>query len=96
MAGLSTLSPNGISGYLLQSPRNNHEWKSEMKKRTSSERVNKRILNDYQLERARARGKKRWSWWVMLHSINIHVDARLKVSGFNFFELLEQYLPLVA
>jgi len=42
-------------------PRNSHEWKSEMKKRTSSERVNKRILNDYQLERARARGKKRWS-----------------------------------
>lgn len=67
-----------------------------MKKRTASERVNKRLLNDYQLEQAKARGKKRWSWWVMIHSINIHLDARLKVSGFNFLKVLEKHLLLVA
>ncbi len=67
-----------------------------MKKRAASERVNKRLLNDYQLEEAKARGKKRWSWWVMIHSINVHLDARVKVSRFNFLEKLEQHLPLVA
>lgn len=77
-------------------PRGSKEWKTEMKKRSASERVNKRLLNDYQLEQAKARGKKRWSWWVMIHSINIHLDARLKVSGFDFLEKLEQHLPLVA
>lgn len=77
-------------------PRGSKEWKAEMKKRTTSERVNKRLLNDYHLEQAMARGKKRWSWWVMIHSINIHLDARLKVSGFNFLEILEQLLALAA
>ncbi|MEW6663341.1 MAG: hypothetical protein AB1447_13440 [Bacillota bacterium] len=68
----------------------------EMNKRTTSERVNKRILNDYRLEQAKAWGKKRWSWWVMIHSINIHLDAMLKVCGCNFLELLDQYLSLAA
>lgn len=77
-------------------PRGSKEWKTEMKKRSGSERVNKRLLNDYNLEQAKARGKKRWSWWVMIHSINIHLDARLKVSKFNFIEVLEQHLPLAA
>jgi len=77
-------------------PRNSLLWKVEMKKRSASERVNKRILNDYGLERARARGKKRWSWWLMIHSINIHLDARLKVSRFDFLDVLRQHLPLLA
>ena len=77
-------------------PRGSNEWKAEMKKRTASERVNKRLLNDYHLEQAMARGKKRWSWWVMIHFINIHLDARLKVSGLNFLDKLEQLLALAA
>jgi hypothetical protein len=77
-------------------PRGSKEWKAEMKKRTGAERVNKRLLNDYSLEQAKARGKKRWSWRVMIHSINIHLDAMLKVCGFNFLELLDQRLSLAA
>ena len=77
-------------------PRDSLQWKTEMRKRSASERVNKRILNDYGLERARARGKKRWSWWVMIHSINVHLDARLRVLGIDFLDLLRQRLPLVA
>ncbi len=64
-------------------------WKCEMKNRTSIERVNKRILVDYGLEKARARGKKRLSFWTTLHSINIHLDARLKASNFDLISILE-------
>jgi len=60
-----------------------------MKNRTTSERVNKRILVDYDLEKARVRGKKRWSWRLLVHSANIHLDARLKFSKFSFVNLLD-------
>jgi len=58
-------------------PRSSKQWQLEMNKRTCSERVNKRILNDYNMEKAHARGKKRWSWWTTVHSTNIHLDAQL-------------------
>lgn len=61
-------------------------------KRTTSERVNKRILNDYKLEQSRSRGKKRWCWWLAVHSINIHLDARIKHSKFNFISILEDLI----
>lgn len=44
--------------YFTVIPRGSDEWKLQMNKRTASERVNKRILNDYKLELAHARGKK--------------------------------------
>jgi hypothetical protein len=77
-------------------PRGSDEWKSEMNKRTASERVNKRILNDYGLELALARGKKRTFWWSLVHSINIILNARLKASGFSFLSLLEDTLAKAA
>ena len=70
--------------------RGSPQWKRVMKSRTSSERVNKRLLNDYALERYRARGKKRIFWWTMVHSVNILLDARLKAglpSVLSFLEL---------
>ena len=70
-------------------PRGSKQWKNDMNKRTSSERINKRILNDYNMEQAHARGKKRWSWWTTIHSINVHLDARLHILNFNFISILE-------
>lgn len=77
-------------------PRGSKQWKDEMNKRTSSERVNKRILNDYNMEEAHARGKKRWSWWTMVHSTNILLDARIKVSKFNFVSVLDELISKTA
>jgi len=77
-------------------PRGSEEWKEEMKTRTTSERVNKRILNDYELEQSHSRGKKRWCWWLTVHSINIHLDARIKHSKFNFISILEGLVPKAA
>lgn len=78
--------------YFTVIPRGSDEWKAQMNKRTASERVNKRILNDYHLELAHTRGKKRTFWWSLVHSINVLLDARLKVSGFSFVALLEEKL----
>jgi len=77
-------------------PRGSKEWKDEMNKRTSSERVNKRILNDYNMEESHARGKKRWSWWTTLSSISIHLDARIRISKFNFISILDDLIVKVA
>jgi hypothetical protein len=70
-------------------PRNTDMWKQIMKKRTSSERINKRILEDYNMEEAHCRGKKRWSWWTLIHSINIHLDAQISVLKTNIVDILE-------
>ena len=73
-------------------PRGTDEWKTQMKSRTTSERVNKRILNDYGLEHAHLRGKKRTFWWSLIHSLNVLLDARLKKSAFTFTSLLAEKL----
>lgn len=71
-------------------PRGTDEWKTRMNSRTASERVNKRILNDYGLELSHTRGKKRTFWWSLVHSLNVLLDARLKLSGFSFVSMLEE------
>ena len=73
-------------------PRGSKKWHEEMNKRTSSERVNKRTLNDYNMEEAHTRGKMLWSWWTAVHSINIHLDARIKVSKFNIITILDKLI----
>ena len=70
-------------------PRGTKDWKDHMKTRTTSERVNKRILNDYGLELAHLRGKKRTFWYSLVHSLNVLLDARLKMSAFSFTSLLK-------
>jgi hypothetical protein len=77
-------------------PRNTDLWERIMKKRTSSERVNKRLLEDYNMEEARCRGKKRWSWWTLIHTINIHLDAQLSVSKNNILDILKSAINKVS
>jgi hypothetical protein len=77
-------------------PRGSDEWKNFMKTRTTSERVNKRILNDYGLELFHTRGKKRTFWWSVIHSLNVLLDSRLKLSEFSFIDLLEDKILKVA
>ena len=54
-------------------------WKAVYKCRTSCERINNRILNDYRLHEMRIHGKKRYSFLTMLICANIHLDALNKV-----------------
>lgn len=69
-------------------PRGSKAWKEIYKTRTCSERVNNRILNNYNLHSARIHGKKRYSFFTMMASINIHLDARIKSFGFNILKLI--------
>ncbi|MCB2354700.1 hypothetical protein [Clostridium estertheticum] len=69
-------------------PRGSKQWKIIYKTRTCSERINNRILNDYRIHSLRIYAKKHYSFMTMIAGINIHLDARLKVSGFSILNLL--------
>ncbi|MGL5821074.1 MAG: hypothetical protein ACRCYE_05510 [Sarcina sp.] len=70
-------------------PRGSNQWKKIYKTRTCSERINNRILNDYKIHSLRIHGKMRYSFMTMIAGINIHLDARIKASGFTIFSLLK-------
>ena len=69
-------------------PRGSDQFKTIMRERTASERVNNRILHNYGLENSKVRGKKRISIFATIAAFNIHLDAqlaRLKALGkFDF------------
>ncbi|MBC7320099.1 hypothetical protein H5T89_05605, partial [bacterium] len=57
-------------------PRGSRLWNELYTKyRSSSERCIKRILVDYELEKARVYSRKQWLWLIALVCINIHLDA---------------------
>jgi len=58
-------------------PRDSPLFKQKMKERTAAERVNNRILHHYGIERSKARGKKRNSFFVTIAGFNIHLDAQI-------------------
>jgi len=76
--------------------RGTKKWKNLMKTRTGAERINSRILNDYSIENTKARGKKHWSWWILISNINIHLDAQIKHAKFDFLidpiQLIENHI----
>ena len=51
------VSPSQDLRLICRISRGSKEWKSRMKARTASERVNKRLLNDYGLENIRLEGR---------------------------------------
>jgi len=69
-------------------PRNTLQWKEIYKRRTASERVNNRILTDYQFERPKRYGKKKLAFFTFMNAINIHLDARIKHGRLEIGNLL--------
>jgi hypothetical protein len=59
-------------------PRGTDEWAETYKQRTAAERVNNRILTDYQLERPKRYGKIKLAFFAFCNAINVHLDARVK------------------
>ena len=59
------------------------EWKEIYKNRTSTERINNRILNDYGLHSLSCRNGSKHFFFVMLAGINIHLDAWAKAEHFS-------------
>ena len=71
-------------------PRDSAQFKEIYKDRTSCERVNNRLLNDYNLANYRGRTAMRLFFFTVCHSINIHLDAQIKVLPDSHFE---DFLP---
>jgi hypothetical protein len=59
-------------------PRGSDAWVQTYKLRTASERVNNRILTDYQLERPKRYGKMKLCSFAFLNAVNVHLDALVK------------------
>lgn len=59
------------------------EWKEIYKNRTSTERINNRILNDYGLHSLSCRNGSKHFFFMMLAGINIHLDAWAKAEHFS-------------
>jgi hypothetical protein len=68
--------------------RGSAQWKAILRSRTASERFNKRLLNDYGLEKHKARGNKRIFWWSLVHATNILLDAARKLNRPTFVSIL--------
>ena len=61
-------------------PYKSDKWISIYKNRTSCERINNRILNDYHLASSRTRGRNRLMFMTHMIGINIHLDALYKMT----------------
>ena len=59
-------------------PHNSEEWKEIYKNRTSTERINKRILKDYKLEALTCYNESKHFFFSIIAGINIHLDAWAK------------------
>lgn len=66
--------------FMTRIPRNSPEYKDIYSERTACERVNARVLNDYQLQFLRIRGLDHFSFWTMLIGICLHLEARYKAA----------------
>ena len=69
-------------------PRNSDEWKRIYNQRTAAERVNNRILTDYQLEHPKRYGKSKIAFFAFSNAINIHLDAQIKFGRLAFVDLV--------
>lgn len=60
-------------------PYKSDKWKRIYKNRTSTERMNNRILNDYRLHSMGIQNKSKLLFFAIFSAINIHLDAHVKV-----------------
>jgi len=75
-----------------KTPRDSKAWKKVYNGRSASERVNKRFMVDYQIERCRVRSNKQWYWRGHFAAIAIHLDAWVAFSAKNGFDIWQQIL----
>lgn len=62
-------------------PYGSNKWKEIYKNRTSCERINNRILNNYNLHQCRMHTRPRLLFLMMMIGINIHLDAFIKMKS---------------
>lgn len=62
-------------------PYKSDKWKKIYKNRTSTERMNNRLLNDYHLHQMNLRNRAKNLFFAIFAGINVHLDAQIKVSN---------------
>lgn len=68
-------------------PRGPDTWKKLIKEHTAAERINNRILNDYNIGSTRHRSKKRIFFMTTIVAMNIHLDAQVaKLTADELFD----------
>jgi hypothetical protein len=65
--------------FFTRIPRGSVLWRARYKRRTAAERFNKRLKEDYLLEkRGKIRSSRAWSFRVFADAMCLHIDAMLK------------------
>jgi len=70
-------------------PRNSDAFKVKFKTRTSVERSHKRLFEDYEIEKYKARSSKQRFALATFAAVNVHLDAWVKHTNFSIIHLLE-------
>lgn len=73
------IDPKDSSRFFTVIPRDQEEFQNIMKQRSTSERVNKRILKDYNFEDIKMRNADHRSFLIAIICIQMHIDAWIKV-----------------
>ena len=68
-------------------PRSSILWSETYKLRTASERINNRLITNYQLECPKRYGKMKITFFAFANAINVHLDAHVKFADFSLVTL---------
>ncbi|UCE06485.1 MAG: hypothetical protein JSW07_00130 [bacterium] len=74
-----------------KTPRNSAQWKNTFKRRTASERSNKRKKIDYHLEQDRVRSHYQWMIRYALTAMCQHIDAWYDIAKQQFIDLCKAW-----
>ena len=88
--------PHWDKRIFTSTPRGSQKWKDTMKKRTSSERRNSRVREDYNLESDKVRSKSRWFIRIIMRDAAIHANAWVKDSDISPEEWLNTWFEYKA
>lgn len=78
--------------YFTRIPRGTDLWKSRYKRRTTAERLNKRLKEDYLLERrGKIRSSRAWNLRVFFSAMCLHIDAWIKYESIDFRQQILQW-----
>ncbi|HMA60568.1 MAG TPA: hypothetical protein VKN64_09765, partial [Halanaerobiales bacterium] len=74
--------------------RGSKKWENTMNKRTSSERCNDRIKNDYRLQSDKVRSKSRWLLRIIMRDAAMHVNAWVNTAHLSSEKWLSSWFSL--
>ena len=78
--------------FFTRIPRGTELWRARYKRRTAAERFNKRLKEDYLLEkRGKIRSSRAWSFRVFADAMCLHIDAMVKHLNLDMRSLILQW-----